>query len=159
MEQMPLFAPLSLSVSDLTHYLRQLLESDDVLRDVWVQGEISNISRPSSGHIYFTLKDQAAALKGVIWRTNALRHFMWQALLTARFGLDAARTIAAAQEAGTPAHQDSAIDAHNNVVGQEYGAAHVKELTSGSTSQALARLVPVAMEKWESDELVWVRPH
>ncbi|GAP12834.1 exodeoxyribonuclease VII large subunit [Longilinea arvoryzae] len=73
MEQMPLFASHSLSVTDLTRYLRQLLESDDVLRDVWVQGEISNISRPSSGHIYFTLKDEAAALKCVIWRTNALR--------------------------------------------------------------------------------------
>lgn len=105
------------------------------------------------------LRAAAAQGRGVPGRTNALRHFMWQALLTARFGLDAARTIAAAQEAGTPAHQDSAIDAHNNVVGQEYGAAHVKELTSGSTSQVLARLVPVAMEKWEADELVWVRPH
>jgi exodeoxyribonuclease VII large subunit len=73
MEQLPLFSPLSLSVSDLTRYLRQLLESDDVLRDVWVQGEISNVSRPSSGHIYFTLKDESAALKCVIWRTNALR--------------------------------------------------------------------------------------
>lgn len=37
MEQIPLFASLSLSVTDITHYLRQLLESDDVLRDVWVQ--------------------------------------------------------------------------------------------------------------------------
>ncbi len=73
MEQIPLFASLSLSVTDITHYLRQLLESDDVLRDVWVQGEISNISRPSSGHIYFTLKDSTAALKAVIWKTNALR--------------------------------------------------------------------------------------
>ena len=73
MEQIPLFAALSLSVTDLTHYLRQLLESDDVLRDVWVQGEISNISRPSSGHIYLTLKDSTAALKAVIWKTNALR--------------------------------------------------------------------------------------
>jgi exodeoxyribonuclease VII large subunit len=73
MEQIPLFASLSLSVTDITHYLRQLLESDDVLRDVWVQGEISNIARPSSGHIYFTLKDSAAALKAVLWKTNALR--------------------------------------------------------------------------------------
>ncbi|TLN24293.1 exodeoxyribonuclease VII large subunit, partial [bacterium] len=44
-----------------------------MLRDVWVRGEISNISRPSSGHIYFTLKDPSAALKCVIWKTNALR--------------------------------------------------------------------------------------
>ena len=73
MEQIPLFSPLALTVGDLTRYLRQLLESDDVLRDVWVQGEVSNIARPSSGHIYFTLKDANAALKCVIWKTNALR--------------------------------------------------------------------------------------
>ena len=47
----------SLSVSDLTRYMRELLESDEILRDVWVTGEISNLSRPSSGHVYLTLKD------------------------------------------------------------------------------------------------------
>ena len=105
------------------------------------------------------LTTAAAQGRGVPGRTNALRHFMWQAVLTARFGVEAARTIAAAQEAGTPALKDSGVDAHNNVVGQEYGAAHASELTSGSTSEVLARLVPVAMEKWASDELVWVKPH
>lgn len=64
---------LSLSVSDLTRYLRQLMESDEVLQDVWVQGEISNLGKPASGHIYFTLKDSGAALKCVIWRSNAIR--------------------------------------------------------------------------------------
>jgi len=73
MQQPALFNPPSLSVSALTHYLRQVLESDDLLRDVWVLGEISNLSRPGSGHIYFTLKDQNAALRCVIWRTAAQR--------------------------------------------------------------------------------------
>jgi len=73
MDQLPLFTNVSLSVTDITRYLRALLESDDVLRDVWVQGEISNLSRPSSGHVYFTLKDEGAALRSVIWKTNALR--------------------------------------------------------------------------------------
>jgi exodeoxyribonuclease VII large subunit len=73
MEQPTLFVPPSITVSDITRYLRQLLESDDVLRDVWVLGEISNLSRPSSGHIYFTLKDSGAALRCVIWRTTAQR--------------------------------------------------------------------------------------
>ena len=41
--------------------------------DVWVQGEISNFSRPSSGHLYFTLKDSGAALRCVVWRSTALR--------------------------------------------------------------------------------------
>ncbi|NMB89208.1 MAG: exodeoxyribonuclease VII large subunit [Chloroflexi bacterium] len=62
---------MSLSVSDLTRYLRQLLESDMLLQDVWVQGEISNLSMPSSGHVYFTLKDPTAALRCVIWRSQA----------------------------------------------------------------------------------------
>lgn len=71
--QPELFRPSSLTVSQLTLYLRELLESDPVLMDVWVEGEISNLSRPSSGHIYFTLKDAAAALRCVIWRTTATR--------------------------------------------------------------------------------------
>ncbi len=50
-----------------------MLESDEILRDVWVRGEISNLSQPSSGHVYFTLKDAVAALRCVIWRTTAQR--------------------------------------------------------------------------------------
>ncbi len=73
MDQPALFGPPSLSVSDITGYLRQLLESDEILRDVWVHGEISTLSRPSSGHIYFTLKDAAATLRCVVWRTTAQR--------------------------------------------------------------------------------------
>lgn len=71
--QPSLFAPLPLSVADLTRYLRELVESDEILKDVWVEGEISNFSKPSSGHIYFTLKDQSAALRCVIWKSTALR--------------------------------------------------------------------------------------
>ena len=73
MEQASLFATPSLSVSDITRYLRQVLESDPILTAVWVTGEVSNLSRPSSGHIYFTLKDSGAALKCVMWRSSAQR--------------------------------------------------------------------------------------
>lgn len=73
MEQPHLFGPRILSVTDLSRYLRALMESDEILRDVWVSGEISNLSRPASGHIYFTLKDPTAGLRCVIWRTNAAR--------------------------------------------------------------------------------------
>ena len=66
----PILPSIALGVSDLTRYLRQLLESDEILQDIWVQGEISNLSRPSSGHIYFTLKDETAALRCVIWRST-----------------------------------------------------------------------------------------
>ena len=73
MRQLPLLTPPVLSVADLTRFLRQLFEGDDVLADVWVSGEISNLSRPASGHIYFTLKDAQAALRCVIWKSAALR--------------------------------------------------------------------------------------
>ena len=61
------------TVSKLTFYIRRLLEENEVLQDVWVQGEISNLSRPASGHIYFTLKDASAALRCVMWKTSAAR--------------------------------------------------------------------------------------
>ena len=61
------------SVTDLTAYIRAVLESNENLANVWVSGEISNLSRPSSGHIYFTLKDASASLRCVIWREQA-RH-------------------------------------------------------------------------------------
>ncbi|NYE35053.1 hypothetical protein F4692_000157 [Nocardioides cavernae] len=104
---------------------------------------------------------QAAAThgRGVPGRTNALRHFMWQATLTAKFGLDAARSIADAQEAGSPNRRDSRVDAHNNAAGQAYGSEHAAELAALSPSEAMTSLVPVALAKWESDELIWVRPH
>jgi len=73
MSQLPLFQVPSYTVSEITRYLRELLESDEVLQDVWVQGEISNLSRPSSGHIYFTLKDGTASLRCVVWKSTAIR--------------------------------------------------------------------------------------
>lgn len=63
----------TLSVSEINHYLKELMESDEVLRDIWISGEISTLSRPASGHIYFTLKDASASLRCVIWKTYALR--------------------------------------------------------------------------------------
>jgi exodeoxyribonuclease VII large subunit len=72
-EQMSLFGPRVLTVSGMTQYLRALLESDEILRDVWVAGEISTLSKPSSGHVYFNLKDSSATLKCVIWKQNAMR--------------------------------------------------------------------------------------
>jgi len=73
MEQMSLLSSSILTVKELTGYLHGILESDDLLRDIWVQGEISNLSRASSGHIYFTLKDQNASIRCAMWRPNALR--------------------------------------------------------------------------------------
>jgi len=71
--QPSLFSTQQWTVSKLTFFIRRLLEENETLQDVWVQGEISNLSRPASGHIYFTLKDSSAALKCVMWRTSAMR--------------------------------------------------------------------------------------
>ncbi len=62
-----------LTVSQLTGYLREVLERDEVMQDLWVQGEISNFARPTSGHLYFTLKDDQAAVRCVMWRGSAAR--------------------------------------------------------------------------------------
>ena len=67
------FTPPIHTVSEISQYIRALLEGDEVLQELWVQGEISNLSRPSSGHIYFTLKDENASLRCVIWKMNAFR--------------------------------------------------------------------------------------
>ena len=72
MNQLSLFSTPK-TVTELTRYLRRLLEGDDLLKDVWVRGEISNFSRPASGHLYFTLKDSGAALRCVMWKSDAMR--------------------------------------------------------------------------------------
>lgn len=63
--------PPKLRVSELTQHVKALLESDPVLQDVWVEGEISNFSRSQSGHCYFTLKDEASQLSCVLFRREA----------------------------------------------------------------------------------------
>lgn len=71
--QPTLFSSIHLTVSQLTFRIRKLLEGDLELQDVWVEGEISNLSRPNSGHIYFTLKDKNASLKCMMWKPDAAR--------------------------------------------------------------------------------------
>lgn len=61
------------TVAELTTYIRELLESDERLEDVWVEGEVSNLSKAASGHLYFTLKDSGAQLKCVMWRSRVER--------------------------------------------------------------------------------------
>ncbi|MBT7073821.1 MAG: exodeoxyribonuclease VII large subunit [Anaerolineae bacterium] len=71
MNQASLFSSLNWTVSTLTAYLRELLETDEMLKDAQVKGELSNLSRPRSGHLYFTLKDGGASLRCVMWRSQA----------------------------------------------------------------------------------------
>ena len=56
------------TVSQLNAHVRAQLESD--YRDLWVEGEISNLSRPASGHHYFTLKDDAAQVACALFKGN-----------------------------------------------------------------------------------------
>ncbi len=70
---MDLFATQIYTVTEINRAVRLLLESEARLQDAWVAGEISNLSRPVSGHVYFTLKDAAASLRCVIWKSNAWR--------------------------------------------------------------------------------------
>ena len=60
-----------LSVSGLTRLIRDRLEQG--FPDLWVEGEISNIRTPVSGHVYLTLKDHQAQIKAVVFRTHAQR--------------------------------------------------------------------------------------
>ena len=59
------------TVSEITAYLKELFQIDPVLADIWVRGEASNISRPASGHLYFSLKDTDAALRCVCFKQQA----------------------------------------------------------------------------------------
>jgi exodeoxyribonuclease VII large subunit len=66
---LPLFdSPINWTVSQLTAYLQQLIADEEALRDLWVLGEVSNATRATSGHFYFTLKDASASLRCVMWR-------------------------------------------------------------------------------------------
>lgn len=56
------------SVAEVTARIKEQLEGR--FADVWVTGEISNLTRASSGHVYLSLKDESALLRGVIWRTT-----------------------------------------------------------------------------------------
>lgn len=65
--------PYALSVSDLNEYIKGLMDTDEILCDVWVRGEISSCKLHTSGHLYFTLKDEASQINCVMWR-NSVQH-------------------------------------------------------------------------------------
>ncbi len=93
------------------------------------------------------------------WRQqNAVRHFAWQALLTARYGLDAATALAHAQEARSTDAADSAVDRANNAAGRQYAVTHPAGLRGAGTWAALTRLAAVAEAQWAAGRLSGRRP-
>ena len=62
-----------LEVSDLNEYVRAMMNADPALRSLRLRGEISNFKRHSSGHWYFTLKDDRCRISAVMFRQNAMR--------------------------------------------------------------------------------------
>ena len=59
------------SVSQIAGYLKETLEHVPILRDLWISGEVANLSRPASGHSYFSIRDRDASLRCVMFRSAA----------------------------------------------------------------------------------------
>jgi len=59
------------TVGEITGHIRQLFAADPRLKDVWVRGEVSNLTKARSGHWYFTLKDAKSQLRCVMFRFQA----------------------------------------------------------------------------------------
>ncbi|MGE5474619.1 MAG: exodeoxyribonuclease VII large subunit [Ignavibacteriales bacterium] len=62
-----------LEVSQVNRYIKELFNRDMLLNSIWIKGEISNFKHHSSGHMYFTLKDNSSTLKCVMFQTHASR--------------------------------------------------------------------------------------
>lgn len=73
---MPLDIPIPrtiFSVTQITRTISHIIEKQPQLQNVWVKGQISNLGRPASGHIYFTLKDENSTIRSVVFRSSASR--------------------------------------------------------------------------------------
>ena len=60
-------------VHEITQRLRDILRAEPILQDLWLEGEISNFTRSSAGHVYFTLKDSNSQIQCVIFQRVASR--------------------------------------------------------------------------------------
>lgn len=100
-----------------------------------------------------TLLVAARRAPGRPGRQNAVRHFTWQAVLTARHGRTVASAVADAQERGSVRLRDTAVDQRNNAAGQAWGHAHEQELTASTVRGALDLAATAALAKWDAGEL------
>jgi exodeoxyribonuclease VII large subunit len=60
----------ALTIGQLAFQIKRVLEADPILSDIAVTGEISNFKAYPSGHLYFTLKDDEAQVRGIMWRKS-----------------------------------------------------------------------------------------
>jgi len=60
-----------LSVSTISRYIKHLLDTDKNLQTIFIKGEISNLKQHSSGHIYFSLKDETSKINAIMFSNNA----------------------------------------------------------------------------------------
>lgn len=67
------FFQTNYTVSQATALIKELLEQDFTLQDLWVEGEVSNSSQSTAGHVYFSLKDEGARISCVMWRSQVQR--------------------------------------------------------------------------------------
>lgn len=65
-------APKIYTVLEVTSRIKRILDVDEELRDIYIKGEISNLRQPTSGHLYFTLKDKSSELQCVMFRGQSL---------------------------------------------------------------------------------------
>lgn len=129
-----------LEVSDLNEYVRAMLNADPALRSVRLRGEISNFKRHSSGHWYFTLKDDRCRISAVMFRQNAMRQTIRP--------MDGMRVIVSGQvslypESGT--YQVYCDNMRPDGVGtlyQQFEALKAKLLAEGLFDQARKRPLP-----------------
>ena len=61
------------TVSQINRFLKNIIEAEPFLSDIWIRGEISNFKAHYSGHLYLTLKDETSTLKCVMFKSDALR--------------------------------------------------------------------------------------
>ena len=60
-----------LSVTELNEYIKAKIETDRLLKNINIKGEISNFTRHSSGHLYFSLKDDTSVIRAVMFKSAA----------------------------------------------------------------------------------------
>lgn len=61
------------TVTQINNYIKAILERTEVLQNIWIKGEISNLKYHSSGHVYLTLKDEGATLRAVMFKGAVMR--------------------------------------------------------------------------------------